>query len=69
MKTVDCDWMKSENEQAHHTNEYETDQLVIRRGQTFTTKMTFERKFHKQADKIVLELNIGKFLSLSVGLD
>ena len=59
MKTVDCDWMKSKNENAHHTDEYDTDLLVLRRGQTFTTKMTFNRKFHMTADKVVLELNIG----------
>ena len=59
MKTVDCDWLKDKNEKAHHTDEYETDLMVIRRGQTFTTKMTFDRKFHNKADKITLELNIG----------
>ncbi|XP_078483974.1 protein-glutamine gamma-glutamyltransferase K isoform X1 [Ciona intestinalis] len=59
LKTVDCDWMSSENASAHHTTEYSAKYLILRRAQTFTMKMKFQRKFHKTADRVVLELNLG----------
>nr|CAB3266928.1 protein-glutamine gamma-glutamyltransferase K [Phallusia mammillata] len=59
LKTVDCDWVKDENRLAHHTNDFDTPLLVLRRGQTFLVKMKFQRKFHKQADKAFIELNLG----------
>jgi len=59
LKTVDCDYMIKENKDAHHTSEYATSTLVLRRGQTFDLKMKFQRKFHAEADKVTLELGVG----------
>uniref|UniRef100_H2YCU3 protein-glutamine gamma-glutamyltransferase n=1 Tax=Ciona savignyi TaxID=51511 RepID=H2YCU3_CIOSA len=59
LKTVDCDWLRAENTSAHHTTEYASKYLVLRRAQTFAVKMKFQRKFHKQADRVVLELSLG----------
>ena len=59
LKTVDCDWMGSVNRDAHHTSNYETDTLVLRRGQTFSLTMKLKRKVNKEHDKITLELRQG----------
>ena len=52
--------MQKENEKEHHTNEFANMTMVLRRGQTFKVKMTFQRAFHKQADKISLDLCLGR---------
>lgn len=59
MKTVDSDWMKLANQTAHRTSEYETQSLVLRRGQTFKVKTTFQRPYNKHGDNIYLEFTIG----------
>jgi len=59
MKTMDCDWMREVNEKAHHTDEYETKCMVLRRGQTFNFKATLQRKFNDDFDSVVLELRTG----------
>jgi len=59
MKTMDCDWMISTNQEAHHTGEYENELLVLRRGQTFTVKATFQRKLSPEFDQIFLEFTTG----------
>lgn len=60
MKTVDCDWMKVANQTAHRTSEYENKAIVLRRGQTFQIKATFQREFNETADQVFLEFSIGK---------
>lgn len=60
MKTVDCDWMKVANQTAHHTNEYENGATILRRGQSFKIKATFQREFNETADQVFLEFSIGR---------
>jgi len=58
-KTLDCNWLKSENEEEHKTDEYENPLLVLRRGQTFRVRIEFERRYNKFSDKIMLQFSTG----------
>ena len=70
---LDVDLCIDENTRAHRTDKYEctedrtTDdgkeeaaELVIRRGQPFRVKITFDREFSKQKDDIVIICSTGK---------
>ncbi|KAG1715028.1 Annulin [Nymphon striatum] len=54
------DYEIEENSKKHHTREYEmvkrekNPYLVVRRGQQFTIKVTFNRSFHEQKDALCL---------------
>ena len=50
-----------ENKHAHHTENYETDNLVLRRGQDFDMALTFDRPYEKERDKLVLQFSTGIF--------
>ena len=62
LRTVDCDWMNEVNRIAHHTNEYNTNILVLRRGETFQLNMKLKRKINKEHDKIKLVLTQGMYV-------
>ncbi|XP_006008136.1 protein-glutamine gamma-glutamyltransferase K [Latimeria chalumnae] len=47
------------NKKSHHTDEYEYDELIIRRGQPFQVKLEFSRPFNPETDKLFLELKLG----------
>lgn len=47
------------NRQHHHTQLYATDALVVRRGQEFQVKITFDRAYKPDDDKLALEFVIG----------
>lgn len=44
-----------ENKHAHHTEDYELEDLVLRRGQDFDMAITFNRPYDKKMDTIVLQ--------------
>ena len=48
-----------ENRAAHHTDEYEQEELIVRRGQEFELTMTFDRAFNKEADSVFLQFTTG----------
>lgn len=50
---------KEENKIAHHTNEYDYDELILRRGQPFDMKLQFNRPYNPETDQIFLELQTG----------
>ena len=54
------DLCASQNRKDHHTAEYELEDLIVRRGQKFEIKVTFNRKFNDKTDVIVLQFVIGK---------
>lgn len=70
----DVDMMRGRdqsNKIEHHTNLYQSDNLIVRRGQEFTVKITFNRPYKPNQDKFAVEFVIGKIFpdrSLSVGL-
>lgn len=47
------------NKQQHHTAQYNSDHLIVRRGQEFQVKVTFNRPYKPTEDKFALEFVIG----------
>lgn len=48
------------NKMNHHTALYQSDNLIIRRGQEFEVKITFNRPFNSAQDKFAVEFVIGE---------
>lgn len=44
----------------HHTTLYHSDYLVVRRGQEFQVKVSFNRTYQPAEDKFALEFVIGE---------
>lgn len=48
------------NRKQHHTVLYNSDNLIVRRGQEFQIKITFNRPYKPAEDKFALEFAIGE---------
>lgn len=48
------------NKQQHQTSFYDSNYLIVRRGQEFRVKVTFNRPYKPKEDKFALEFVIGK---------
>jgi hypothetical protein len=59
--TVEFDYNRNENTTRHHTNEYENDVLVLRRGGTFDLGLIFNDVVPKDIQEPVLQFSMGKF--------
>ncbi|XP_063752288.1 LOW QUALITY PROTEIN: coagulation factor XIII A chain-like [Eleginops maclovinus] len=55
------------NKQQHHTMLYNSDYLVVRRGQEFEVKITFNRPYNPASDKFAVEFVIGSSPQFSKG--
>ncbi|KAM7366390.1 hypothetical protein PAMP_015833 [Pampus punctatissimus] len=55
------------NKKLHHTASYNTDSLVVRRGQEFQVKITFNRPYKPAEDKFAVEFVIGSSPQYSKG--
>ncbi|RXM93013.1 Protein-glutamine gamma-glutamyltransferase K, partial [Acipenser ruthenus] len=55
------------NRQSHHTDEFEYDDLILRRGQSFLLEIEFSRPFNPDTDTVQLELQIGPLPQVSKG--
>lgn len=51
------------NRQEHHTDPYHTEELIIRRGQTFQIELELNRPFSADTDKLHLDLRTGMSVS------
>ncbi|KAJ7377337.1 hypothetical protein OS493_029696 [Desmophyllum pertusum] len=51
---------KKENRQAHKTDEYEIELLILRRGQAFDVTVTFNRDYNPDTDVITVQFVTGK---------
>uniref|UniRef100_A0A8C4GQM7 protein-glutamine gamma-glutamyltransferase n=1 Tax=Dicentrarchus labrax TaxID=13489 RepID=A0A8C4GQM7_DICLA len=66
----DVDMMRRPNEinkMQHHTVSYNSDYLVVRRGQEFQVKITFNRPYKPAEDKFAVEFTIGSSPQFSKG--
>lgn len=59
LKPEEVDFHIEENREAHKTDDYEAEQLIIRRGQTFDVTVTFNREYKPDSDVIVLQFVTG----------
>jgi len=48
------------NKLEHHTTLYQSDYLIVRRGQEFQVKITFNRPYKPDEDKFAVEFTIGE---------
>nr|XP_061795153.1 protein-glutamine gamma-glutamyltransferase K-like [Nerophis lumbriciformis] len=55
------------NRQEHHTDLYHTEELVIRRGQSFQIEIELNRPFNTETDKLHLDLRTGPLPLVSKG--
>ena len=49
-----------DNRTEHHTEDYEHEELILRRGQQFKISITFNRGYNENQDSVVLQLATGK---------
>ncbi|NXH11682.1 TGM4 glutamyltransferase, partial [Bucco capensis] len=59
LKVSGIDFLKSENCPQHHTDAYNIENLVVRRGQPFQLQLSFSREL-KASDKLALRFGIGE---------
>lgn len=59
--TVDSvDLLKEKNRELHHTDQYEQEELVLRRGQEFQFTLKFDRNVDKDTDLVFAKFSYGK---------
>lgn len=59
LKPEQVDFHITENREAHKTDDYEAQQLIIRRGQIFDVTVTFNREYQPDSDVIILQFVTG----------
>ncbi|CAL8238719.1 unnamed protein product, partial [Lota lota] len=70
LKVESVDLMSEQSEQnrkEHHTDLYDGDDLILRRGQTFTMWLVLSRPFNHTTDKLHLELKTGFMPAVAKG--
>lgn len=56
---AEVDMCKSDNRRSHHTDLYQSEQLIIRRGQLFQVKIQMDKSFDKESDNVHLHFAVG----------
>ena len=55
---------KKENREAHKTDDYKIQELILRRRQAFDVTVTFNRDFNQEDDILVVQFVTGVVYSL-----
>ena len=53
------DLHKKENRETHKTDDYEIQELILRRGQVFDVTVTFNRDYNQEEDILVVQFVTG----------
>ena len=56
---------KQENREAHKTDEYEDELLILRRGQAFDITVSFNRDYKPETDIIILQFVTGNSVNFT----
>ncbi|XP_078688322.1 protein-glutamine gamma-glutamyltransferase K-like isoform X1 [Branchiostoma floridae x Branchiostoma belcheri] len=67
LKVTSVDFRATSNRGPHHTDEFEKQGLIVRRGQAFDIGLELNRPYSRTKDKITLEFRIGKYPKPSKG--
>lgn len=67
LKVVSVDLLKEKNGKEHHTDKYEVEELVVRRGQAFYIDVEFDHAYDAASDTISLEMLMGTRPRVSSG--
>ena len=59
LKAESIDLHIPDNRTEHHTEDYEQEELILRRGQQFKITITFSRAYNGNQDSIVLQFVTG----------
>ena len=59
LHATNVDFHLEENREAHHTSDYELNNLILRRGQTFKLTVTFDRPLDPKRDRLILQFITG----------
>ncbi|KAK3592534.1 hypothetical protein CHS0354_039881 [Potamilus streckersoni] len=59
LKVESINYHLEENRKSHHTDEYELESLIVRRGQGFTLSITFDRNINQEEDIIYVQFTTG----------
>ena len=60
LKAEGIDLHITDNRVEHHTDEYEHEDLIVRRGQQFTLTINFNRAYSDREDTVVLQFVTGE---------
>ena len=70
LRTIDWKFHNKENTDAHHTRDYDMEELILRRGQAFDLTVFFDRPYNEDNDEIILQFVTGKYtLKIIRGID
>ncbi|CAH2302346.1 -glutamine gamma-glutamyltransferase E [Pelobates cultripes] len=58
LQVTSCDWHYAANKKVHHTNMYDSNDLILRRGQPFLLTLTFSRAL-QQGENILFTTETG----------
>ena len=67
LKITDLDLMKELNTSNHHTHQYDTDKVVLRRGEPFRVRFQASRKLSKARHALNIEFRRGRRSSFYKG--
>ncbi|XP_031574410.1 protein-glutamine gamma-glutamyltransferase K-like [Actinia tenebrosa] len=59
LKPVQVDLHVDKNREEHYTDDYEMEDLIVRRGKVFKISVTFDRNFDESRDKVILQFVTG----------